>query len=344
MHRGKVFCDSEPGRGTVFTMLLPRQPQPAGEPAVTEKPVAADKTTVLLEELMENTEVPEPVKAEAPVSHGLVAEELLTARKSVLIVDDNEEMRGYLQRLFTPAYLVYAAASGEEGFAAAGLHKPDIIISDVFMHEMSGVDMCRRIKETEALAHIPVILLTATTSEELKLQGIEGGADDYLNKPFDSDILLARVETILKNQHQLRRYYLDSISLREHSHKVPAEYQHFMSKCIEIIEENMENKEFTMKMFAREMGMSHSNLYTKVKAISGQSVTAFMRSVRIRRAAVLMLTENLSVKEAAFRVGIIDAKYFREQFVRIFEMTPSDYIKKYRHSFNRDLNTVPKDE
>lgn len=342
LHGGNVFCTSTPGNGTVFTIRLPRQQ--AVPETTMEKPAAAEKTPVYLEELMDHTQVPEPVKVEAPVQHGLVAEELLTAKKSVLIVDDNEEMRNYLQLLFTPGYLVHVAASGEEGYQLAEKHKPDIVISDIFMQEMSGVDLCRRIKESESLAHIPVILLTATTSEELKLQGIEGGADDYLNKPFDSDILLARVETILKNQHQLRRYYLDSISLKEHSHKVPAEYQHFMQKCIEIIEENMENNDFNMKMFAREMGMSHSNLYTKVKAISGQSVTAFMRSVRIRRAAVLMLTENLSVKEAAFRVGIIDAKYFREQFVRIFEMTPSDYIKKYRYSFNRDLNTVPKDE
>lgn len=341
MHGGVVTCNSLPGQGTTFTLTLPKGQAPEEAPGTG---AAATGKPALLAELMEEA-LPEtePVTT-VPNEEGLVAEELVTGKKSVLIVDDNEEMRHYLLRLFAPGYLLYSAANAEEGLELANTHMPDIIISDVFMGGMNGVELCRQVKQSETLGHIPVILLTATTSEAVKLQGIEGGADDYITKPFDSDILLARVETILKNQNQLRRYFLDSITLREHTHKVPAEYQHFLKKCIAIIEENIENKEFTMKVFSRQMGISHSGLYTKVKAISGQSVTAFIRSVRLRRAALLMLTENLSVKEAAFRVGFADPKYFREQFVRIFEMTPSEYIKKYRHTFNQEFNTIQKRE
>lgn len=341
MHQGKVTCHSVIGKGATFTLQLPKG-------SAREMPgvaAPAGKAAALLEELLETAV--EPVDEPAAPSHtegGLVVEELLTEKKSVLIVDDNEEMRNYLLLLFATDYLLYSADNAEEGLRLAEAHSPDIVISDVFMGEMDGVELCRRIKQSENLGHTPVILLTGTTNETVKLQGIEGGADDYITKPFDSDILLARVETILKNQHQLRRYFLDSITLREHTHKVPAEYQQFLKKCIAIIEENIENKEFNMKVFSRQMGISHSGLYTKVKAISGQSVTAFIRSVRLRRAALLMLTENLSVKEAAFRVGIVDPKYFREQFVRLFEMTPSEYIKRYRHTFNQEFNTIPKRE
>ena len=194
------------------------------------------------------------------------------------------------------------------------------------------------------MSHITVILLTAATTSDTKLKGIEGGADDYITKPFDSAHLLARVEAILKNRNMLQRYFLDSITLKETTVKVPAEYQDFLRRCIAVIEENIDNEEFTMKKFSQAMGMSHSGLNQKVKAISGQRLNAFIRSIRLRRAAVLMLVENMNVNQAAFQVGITDVRYFREQFVKIFGMTPSEYIKKYRNSFNRNFNTVREEE
>jgi len=212
------------------------------------------------------------------------------------------------------------------------------------MTGMDGIELCTRIRQTETLAHIPVILLTATTTAATKLKGIEGGADDYITKPFDSAYLLARVETILKNRNMLQRYFLDSITLKETTIKVPAEYQDFLRKCIAVIEANIDNEEFTMKKFSQAMGMSHSGLNQKVKAISGQRLNAFIRSIRLRRAAVLMLTENMNISQAAFHVGISDTRYFREQFVKIFGMTPSDYIRKYRNSFNKNLNTIKVEE
>lgn len=208
------------------------------------------------------------------------------------------------------------------------------------MTGMDGIELCTKIKQSGSLGHIPVILLTAATTSETKLKGIEGGADDYFTKPFDSEHLSARVEALLKNRNTLQRYFLDSITLKESTVKVPKEYQDFLRKCIAIIEENIDNEEFTMKKFSKAMGMSHSRLNQKVKAISGQRLNAFIRSIRLRRAAVLMLTENVNVSQAAFQVGINDARYFREQFVGIFGITPSEYIKKYRQSFNQQLNTI----
>src|SRR5690606_26599641 len=149
------------------------------------------------------------------------------------------------------------------------------------MEVMDGLELCKKIKESEDLSHIPVILLTASNNPETHLQGITDGADDYITKPFDDDILVARVDTLLKNRSNLRKYFLDSITLKENVQKVPAEYQDFLKRCIDIIESNIANRDFSIKNFAFEMGMSHSSLYKKIKIISGETLNAFIRSIRL---------------------------------------------------------------
>ena len=335
-HKGTVTCKSSPGQGAIFTIQLMKQIPELGEAYIMEGP---GKRFELLDELMEEqSRLPE----ETPgiLQNGKTAEEVVTDKRSILLIDDNVEIRQYLHRLFSSKYLMYAAENGEEGFRLAEEHMPDLIISDINMTGMDGIELCTKIKQSAFMGHIPVILLTAATTSETKLKGIEGGADDYFTKPFDSEHLTARVETVLKNRNTLQRYFLDSITLKESTVKVPKEYQDFLRQCIAVIEENIDNEEFTMKKFSKAMGMSHSRLNQKVKAISGQRLNAFIRSIRLRRAAVLMLTENMNVSQAAFQVGISDTRYFREQFVGIFGITPSEYIRKYKQSFNKHLNTI----
>jgi DNA-binding response OmpR family regulator len=335
-HKGTVTCASTVGQGTTFTIALLKGVDHLPNTHIVQEP--GRKFELLKELTEEQTLVAEPTPAVALSSK--TAEEVITAKRSVLIIDDNEEIRNYLLQLFADQYLVYTADNGTEGFRLAEKHLPDLVISDINMTGMDGIELCTNIRQSEAMAHIPVILLTAATTASTRLKGIEGGADDYITKPFDSTYLLARVEAILKNRNMLQRYFLDSITLKESTIKVPAEYQDFLRKCIAVIEANIDNEEFTMKKFSQAMGMSHSALNQKVKAISGQRLNAFIRSIRLRRAAVLMLTENMNVNQAAFQVGISDARYFREQFVKIFGMTPSEYIKKYRNTFNKSLNTI----
>ena len=335
-HKGTVNCSSVPGEGAIFTIRLLKQIPELGEAYIMEGP---GRKFELLEELMEE-ESGIPDGGPGILSDGKRAEEVVTDKKSILLIDDNAEIRQYLHRLFSSKYLLYTANNGTDGFRLAEEHIPDLIISDINMAGMDGIELCTKIKQSEFMGHIPVILLTAATTSETKLKGIEGGADDYFTKPFDSEHLIARVETVLKNRNVLQRYFLDNITLKESTVKVPKEYQDFLRKCIAVIEENIDNEEFTMKKFSKAMGMSHSRLNQKVKAISGQRLNAFIRSIRLRRAAVLMLTENMNISQAAFQVGISDMRYFREQFVGIFGMTPSEYIKKYKHSFNQHLNTI----
>ncbi|WP_090103373.1 two-component regulator propeller domain-containing protein [Chitinophaga sp. CF118] len=328
-HEGTVTWSSQINEGTTFLIRLKTGTEHLDPALLTVDP---GSKSGLLEELIEDV-YSKPVESLPPV-------ELITEKRSILLIDDNAEIRHYLQQLFIDKYIVYEADNGTEGFAAVQQYMPDLVISDIQMEGMDGVELCTKIKQTEAISHIPVILLTSASSADTRLKGIEGGADDYITKPFDRDLLLVKVQTIIKNRNLLRQYFLESITLKQSYVKVPAEYQHFLKQCIDIVEANLGNEDFSIKTFTQAIGMSHSSLYKKVKSISGQTVNAFIRFIRLRRAAVLMLKGNYTINQAAFEVGIGDVKYFREQFFKLFGMNPSDYVKKYRHSFNQDLNVI----
>ncbi|MWB94132.1 response regulator [Flavobacterium sp. GA093] len=336
-HKGTVSCESEIGEGSIFKLTFLKGNTHFEDIEISN---AVPQRSQLFDEL-----IIEDSEENLQLSSTSLAEDdfnklLLTEKRSVLIIDDNADIRGYLIKLFSNAYIVYSAENAEEGLKLTKKHLPDLVISDITMEGMDGIELCRRIKENNSLSHIPVILLTASKNPETHLQGISDGADDYITKPFDDDILVARVDSLLKNRSNLRKYFLDSITLKENTHKVPLEYQEILKKCIAIVESNIHKRDFTIKNFALEMGMSHRTLYTKIKIISGQTLNAFIRSVRIRRAAMLMLTEEMNIAQASAEVGFEDPKYFRQQFVKLFGMTPSEYIKKYKSSFNADLNII----
>ncbi|WP_337966149.1 two-component regulator propeller domain-containing protein [uncultured Flavobacterium sp.] len=336
-HKGFVSCSSEIGKGSIFKLTFLKGNSHFEDVEITtEIPQRSQLfNELIVDEIEENNSF-----SNTSVSENDFQRIMLTDKRTVLIIDDNAEIRAYLIKLFSENYIVYSAENGEEGLKLTKKHMPDLVISDITMEEMDGLELCRKIKENPALSHIPVILLTASKNPETHLQGISDGADDYITKPFDDDILVARVESLLRNRSNLRTYFLDSITLKENTQKVPVEYQEILKKCIDIVEANIHKRDFTIKNFALEMGMSHRTLYTKIKIISGQTLNAFIRSVRIRRAAMLMLTEDINITQASAEVGFEDPKYFRQQFVKLFGMTPSEYIKKYKSSFNADLNII----
>ncbi|WP_163398704.1 hybrid sensor histidine kinase/response regulator transcription factor [Flavobacterium fluviatile] len=335
-HKGTVSCTSEPGKGSTFKLTFLKGDRHFENAEITND---VQKRSLLFDELIVG-DSEENITSGNTLSEADLQKVMLTEKRTVLIVDDNAEIRGYLIKLFAENYIVYSAENGEEGLKLTKKYMPDLVISDITMEEMDGLELCRKIKESNDLSHIPVILLTATKNPETHLQGINEGADDYITKPFDDDILVARVESLLRNRSNLRTYFLESITLKENTQKVPVEYQEILKKCIDIVEANIHKRDFTIKTFALEMGMSHRTLYTKIKIISGQTLNAFIRSLRIRRAAMLMLTEDMNIAQASAEVGFEDPKYFRQQFVKLFGMTPSEYIKKYKSSFNSDLNVI----
>lgn len=334
-HKGRVSCTSEPGKGSRFVLNFLKGYDHFEDIQISE---ATPKMSELVEELLADN-MDEVTVAETGPDEEL-NKKILTDKRSILIIDDNPDIRSYLIRMFSETYVVYSAENGEDGLKLTKQHMPDLVVSDITMEVMDGLELCRKIKGSDELSHIPVILLTASQNTETHLQGINDGADDYIMKPFDDNILLARVDALMRSRSNLRKYFLDSITLKENTQKVPAEYQDFLKKCITIIEAGFDDPDFSIKSFAVQMGMSHRTLYTKIKIISGQTLNAFIRSVKLRRAALLMLTENINIAQASAQVGFEDPKYFRQQFVKLFGMTPSEYIKKYKGSFNSDLNII----
>jgi DNA-binding response OmpR family regulator/anti-sigma regulatory factor (Ser/Thr protein kinase) len=320
-HEGTISYESEEGQGTTFTLKLQKGKEHFPEDIIISETEAAPQ---LLEVLREDAPIKESNSSEEPLA------ELVSEKQSLLIIDDDASIRQYLVRLFKDNYIVHQAENGKVGLALAQKHLHDLIISDIHMKEMNGIELCKMVKQNEQLSHIPFILLTGATSDELKLQGVEGGADDYIVKPFDSKLLVARVTTILKNRNTLQKYFYNEITLNKNDFKVSAEYKEFLDKCIAVVESHLKDKKFSVQTLLNEMGMSHSNLLRKVKSVSGQPVNIFIRSIRLRKAAELFINTDYSIKETAYTVGIRDIKYFREQFNKLFGMNPSDYVKKYR--------------
>ncbi|MEO8112019.1 MAG: two-component regulator propeller domain-containing protein [Ginsengibacter sp.] len=331
-HDGEVYYESEQGKGTTFFVKLKK----IGKDHFAGENISEQEAGVsgILHELVEEPAQPEEKNQ---------LEEIVTDKQSMLLVDDDEQLRKYVFEIFKEKFLIYEAAGGDEALQIAIQNKPDIIISDISMNGMSGIDLCKSIKESPALKHIPFILLTGISSAETQLKGAELGADDYITKPFEKDLLIAKVDNILKSRDVLKDYFYNEITLQENTLKISGEYKEFLENCIRVVEKHLEDDEpFTIQAFASEMSMSHSALYKKIKTISGQSVNSFIRFIRLRKAAGLFINTNCNVNEAAFQVGINDVKYFRTQFFKLFGMNPSDYIKKFRTPFNKKFTLSDK--
>jgi YesN/AraC family two-component response regulator len=210
------------------------------------------------------------------------------------------------------------------------------------MSGMNGIELCRNIKSIPSLSHIPVILLTGSSSKETELKSIEKGADDYITKPFEKEFLIAKVSNIVNRRDVIKNYFYNEITLKENNLKISENYKEFLERCIQIVEAHLDDDEFNIQKLAREIGMSHSALYKKIKEICGQSANSFIRFIRLRKAAELFINTNFNVNEVAFHTGINDLKYFRVQFNKLFGMNPSEYIKRFRKQFNNDFTLSDK--
>lgn len=261
--------------------------------------------------------------------------EFLSDQKTILIVDDNDEIRTYIKGIFKSTYCVIEADNGYDALVLTKSEYPDLIISDILMEGLDGIELCKEIKEDPAISYIPVILLTASASSENKLKGIEGGAEDYISKPFDKDLLIAKVQAILKSRNNLQKYFLNEVTLKPDNFNVSQEHKDFIDNCMKIVVEHLKDNDFTIEILAKEIGMSHSSLYKKVKSISGQSVNEFIRFIRLRKAAEMLLGTDYNINEAAYNCGFNDIKYFREQFFKLYGLNPSEFVKKNKPIFEK---------
>lgn len=315
LHKGKISVKSKENKGTTFIIKLP-----FGNSHLHDKQ--------LVEEFYKRNTInfsKEDIGYTFQESASKKDEEIDSKAPTLLLVDDNVEVRNFIKQIFKNRYNILEAENGEDALKIANTTPLDLIISDVMMPIMSGTEFCKNIKTSVITSHIPVLLLTAKTSQESEKEGYKNGADIYITKPFDSSILEQNVENILKTRQNLIKKFKKDIILKPKELDVTSEDEVFLKKSIKIIEENFNNPEFSVNDFTNEIGMSRSALYRKLKALTGQSITEFIRVIKLKRAAQLLSNTKFTISEIAFTLGFNDLKHFRKSFKKQFNVLPSQY-------------------
>jgi signal transduction histidine kinase/ligand-binding sensor domain-containing protein/DNA-binding response OmpR family regulator len=324
-HGGQLTVVSTPGGGTTFELRLPfgrqhLQPEDVQpEDVQPEEPSAEPVASAPTAEVTPPVEVLELPASPAPAGP-----------PRLLVVEDNDELRQYLLQIFEADYEVIAAEDGLEGWDKALTQLPDLIISDVMMPRGDGLELCRKLKQHPKTAHIPVLLLTARTAETHELEGVGMGADEYMSKPFNPALLHAKAEGLLRNRRKLHEFYQRQILLQPTEIVVADADREFLAQAMGVVEQHLGDSEFSVQVLVKEMAMSQSVFYRRIKSITGQTAVEFIRDVRLKRAAQLLAQTTMRVSEIAFEVGIEDAKYFRKAFQKLYSLTPSDYARQHR--------------
>jgi len=325
MHHGRVNVESEPGKGTSFAVYLPEGKSHFEEDDCTwdETPDADDKEKgrESISDLM--------LLPEAEETSQKTEEERTAARQTVLIIEDNTDMRRYLRDLMKKHYRVLEAENGEEGVKVAVEQVPDLVLSDVMMPVMDGFTCCAELRKRKETAHIPILLLTAKAEDKDSVEASYRGADDYVRKPFNPEVLLAKVAHLLDMRRRLKQIYTRTLL---HASSVSTEKpegteSEFMQQVLSCIEGNASNPEFNVKVLAGELHMSQATLYRKLKQHTDLSAVELIRHIRMTQAAFLLMETSLPVTEVAERVGFNDLPTFRKHFMDMFGVSPSKYAE-----------------
>jgi Response regulators consisting of a CheY-like receiver domain and a winged-helix DNA-binding domain len=243
----------------------------------------------------------------------------------LLIVEDNDDLRSFMSTGLYDDYRVLEADNGITGLHMAKSYAPDLIISDIMMPEMDGLELCTSLKENLLTSHIPVILLTARSTVENWIEGLETGADDYIPKPFNFALLKARITNLIENRKKLRRIFSREINVDPRQITTSTADQQFLHKALKIVEENYTNSEFGVEDFIEKIGVSRSLLHKKLTAITELSAGDFITSIRLKKSIELLKIQTDNISEIAYNVGFNDPKYFSRIFKKNFGMSPKDY-------------------
>jgi DNA-binding response OmpR family regulator len=253
---------------------------------------------------------------------------VLSKKHKVLLAEDNHQMRGYLVDCLQEHYEVVEVANGQDGSEQALDYQPDVIITDIMMPTMDGIELCRKLKNDLRTSHIPVIFLTARTALDQRIKGLMTGADAYLTKPFSFDHLHALAQSLLFNRKQLwKAFNSGNYKTRTESMLGPLD-QRFMDQVLKIADRQLKNADFNVEQFAREMAMSRSYFHRKLKALTGFAASEFLREHRLQQAVNLIVENQLTISEIAYEVGFSSPNYFGRCFRKKFGMSPSDYKER----------------
>lgn len=330
VHKGSISYEDNEGGGSVFTVILPTNSE-----IYQEKDFLVPNQLLIEEE--EQQHAKEFIREEKPEDTFQPPVDPLNKRK-VLIIEDDTDIREFLKEEVGIYFEVEVAADGTSGFEKASTYDADLIICDVLMPGMSGFEVTRKLKNEFTTSHIPIILLTALDIEEKYQEGIESGADAYITKPFNVSLLLARIFKLIELRDKLRQKYSNEPGLAHSIICTNDKDQKFSAKLNEVLNEHMTDTEFSVNDFAGIMGLGRTVFYKKVRGVTGYSPYEYLRVMRLKKAAEMLLTEDLTIAEVAYSVGINDPFYFSKCFKNQFGVSPSAYRKKLPEGENTPTN------
>ncbi|HEY4785210.1 MAG TPA: two-component regulator propeller domain-containing protein [Bacteroidales bacterium] len=332
LHGGDISVESEYGKGSTFLVKIPigsRHLKP--EQMITQISESAnwDKNfdTTTVESLQYDIENMDFVaEADEENERGEIQTE--QNKQVILIVEDNKTLRKQIHAELWDKYIIKEAVNGQDGLEKSQKYLPDLIISDIMMPKMDGIEFCKRIKSELNTCHIPVILLTAKSSIENKIEGFETGADEYMPKPFSMKLLEVRVKNLILSRKKLKEKYSSSKTLEPAKEYTTNNLDAaFLEKATQIVLENIENPDFSLPELRDKMGMSRTNLFNKIQSITGQNPSNFVRTIRLKYAAQLLVQNNSSIKDICYKCGFNSPAYFIKTFRELYGQTPKEYAE-----------------
>ena len=308
MHGGQITAHSNE-KGATFTVLFPAQSVSLYHPTVVTLPTEEAEVSATL------------IETDLPLNE----EDTKTAdRPTVLVIDDNADIRNYVKTLLAEEYHVLDAPEAATGIRLAMKYVPDVIVSDVMMPD--GIECCRRLKTELQTCHIPVILLTACSLDEQRIQGYNGGADSYISKPFNSQLLLSRIRNLIDSRRQLRQFFGDNQTLAKEN--ICDIDKDFVSRFKSLVEEKMRDPELNVEDLGKDMGLSRVQLYRKLKSLTNYAPNELLRQARLKKAISLLASSEMTVAEIAYEVGFSSPSYFTKCYKEQFGESPTDFLKR----------------
>ena len=313
LHGGTISVESDEKQGTVFTVDLPVRTCACETSSLEESPVSSVSEASSLNDAL-------------PIEEEELEKNYDSSKPSVLVIDDNADIRSYVHGLLHTDYTAIEAADGSEGIRKAMKYVPDLIISDVMMPGIDGIECCRRLKSELQTCHIPVILLTACSLDEQRIQGYDGGADSYISKPFSSQLLLARVRNLIDSHRRLKQFFGDGQTLAKED--VCDMDKDFVEKFKALIDAKMGDSGLNVEDLGKEMGLSRVQLYRKIKSLTNYSPNELLRIARLKKAASLLASSDMTVAEIGYEVGFSSPSYFAKCYKEQFGESPTDLLKR----------------